>query len=89
MPLVGILVALTAGMPAAKLAAIIEAGMGKTLEHIAPIIPLGAMIGRMIEESGDLPAAANCRLCDYCPSLAIGLVTSGALREPLRDKQDS
>jgi gluconate:H+ symporter, GntP family len=54
--LVSILVALSAGIPAAKLATIIEEGMGKTLGHIALIIPLGAMIGRMIEESGGAAA---------------------------------
>jgi GntP family gluconate:H+ symporter len=50
--LVSILVALAAGIPPAKLAATIEDGMGKTLGHIALIIPLGAMIGRLIEYSG-------------------------------------
>ncbi len=57
--LVSILVALTAGIPPAKLASIIEDGMGRTLGHIALIIPLGAMIGRMIEHSGGAAAFAR------------------------------
>jgi GntP family gluconate:H+ symporter len=55
---VSILVALVAGIPPGKLAGTIEDGMGKTLGHIALIIPLGAMIGRMIEQSGGAAAFA-------------------------------
>jgi len=50
--LVSMLVALAGGIPVARLATLIEDGMGKTLGHIALIIPLGAMIGRLIEHSG-------------------------------------
>lgn len=57
--LVSILVALAAGFSPAKLASVIEDGMGKTLGHIALIIPLGAMIGRLIEHSGGAAAFAN------------------------------
>ncbi len=57
--LVSILVALVAGIPPVKLASTIEEGMGKTLGHIALIIPLGAMIGRMIEHSGGAAAFAK------------------------------
>src|SRR5258706_5633160 len=57
--LVSILVALVAGIPHVKLASTIEEGMGKTLGHIALIIPLGAMIGRMIEHSGGAAAFAK------------------------------
>jgi GntP family gluconate:H+ symporter len=55
---VSILVALICGIPPSKLASTIEDGMGKTLGHIALIIPLGAMIGRMIEQSGGAAAFA-------------------------------
>jgi GntP family gluconate:H+ symporter len=57
--LVSILVALIAGIPPAELVSTIEGGMGKTLGHIALIIPLGAMIGRLIEHSGGAAAFAK------------------------------
>ncbi|GAN54452.1 GntT/GntP/DsdX family permease [Tanticharoenia sakaeratensis] len=50
--IVSIVVALLAGMPAAKIVPAIEAGMGKTMGHIAIIIALGAMIGKIVEISG-------------------------------------
>jgi GntP family gluconate:H+ symporter len=57
--LVSVLVALAAGFPPAKLVSVIEDGMGKTLGHIALIIPLGAMIGRLIEHSGGAAVFAS------------------------------
>ncbi|MFD3497696.1 SLC13 family permease [Streptomyces sp. NPDC058678] len=56
---VSIGVALTAGVPAADLVKTIEDGMGSTLGHIATIIALGAMIGRIIELSGGAAAFAH------------------------------
>jgi GntP family gluconate:H+ symporter len=56
---VSIGVALAAGVPAADLVKTIESGMGATLGHIAIIIALGAMIGRMIELSGGASSLAN------------------------------
>ncbi|MES4901651.1 MULTISPECIES: GntP family transporter [unclassified Streptomyces] len=56
---VSIGVALTAGVPAAELVATIEEGMGSTLGHIATIIALGAMIGRIIELSGGAASLAH------------------------------
>src|SRR6516225_5197322 len=56
--LVSVAVALIGGISPAELGRIVEAGMGKTLGHIALIIPLGAMIGRMIERSGGATALA-------------------------------
>ncbi|MFK4098768.1 SLC13 family permease [Streptomyces sp. NPDC019531] len=52
-------VALAAGVPAADLVKTIEDGMGATLGHIATIIALGAMIGRIIELSGGAHAFAH------------------------------
>ncbi|MEU6256727.1 SLC13 family permease [Streptomyces sp. NPDC047043] len=52
-------VALAAGVPAADLVKTIEDGMGSTLGHIATIIALGAMIGRIIELSGGAHAFAH------------------------------
>ncbi|WP_027980463.1 GntT/GntP/DsdX family permease [gamma proteobacterium L18] len=57
--LVSIVVALVAGVKAQDLVATIEGGMGKTLGHIAIIIALGAMIGRIIELSGGAEALAK------------------------------
>ncbi len=57
--LVSIMVALVAGVKPADLVATIEGGMGKTLGHIAIIIALGAMIGRIIELSGGAEALAK------------------------------
>ncbi|MFE1886796.1 GntT/GntP/DsdX family permease [Streptomyces diastatochromogenes] len=56
---VSIGVALAAGVPAADLVKTIEEGMGSTLGHIATIIALGAMIGRIIELSGGAAAFAH------------------------------
>ncbi|RMN24430.1 Gluconate transporter protein, partial [Pseudomonas savastanoi pv. glycinea] len=57
--LVSIIVALVAGVKPADLVTTIEGGMGKTLGHIAIIIALGAMIGRIIELSGGAEALAK------------------------------
>ncbi len=57
--LISIVVALVAGVKPADLVATIEGGMGKTLGHIAIIIALGAMIGRIIELSGGAEALAK------------------------------
>ncbi|OUD03617.1 SLC13 family permease [Streptomyces swartbergensis] len=56
---VSIGVALAAGVPAADLVKTIEDGMGSTLGHIATIIALGAMIGRIVELSGGAHAFAH------------------------------
>ncbi|MFF4348650.1 SLC13 family permease [Streptomyces sp. NPDC001530] len=56
---VSIAVALAAGVPAADLVKTIEEGMGSTLGHIATIIALGAMIGRIIELSGGAQSFAH------------------------------
>jgi GntP family gluconate:H+ symporter len=45
-------VALAAGIPLAEIVPDMEAGMGKVLAHVAPIVGLGAMLGKMLELSG-------------------------------------
>ncbi|MGI4855612.1 MAG: SLC13 family permease [Janthinobacterium lividum] len=57
--LVSIVVALVAGVKPTSLVSTIEGGMGKTLGHIAIIIALGAMIGRIIELSGGAEVLAQ------------------------------
>lgn len=46
------LIAFATGMPLAKIGPSIEAGMGGTLGFLAPILALGAIIGKMMEISG-------------------------------------
>ncbi len=70
--LVSIAVALIGGISVNDLVTTIESGMGSVLGHIAIIIALGAMIGRIIELSGG------------AQSLAIGLINKfGNRRTPL------
>ncbi len=57
--MVSIVVALVAGIKPAALIATVEGGMGKTLGHIAIIIALGAMIGRVVELSGGAQVLAK------------------------------
>jgi GntP family gluconate:H+ symporter len=52
-------VALAAGIPLAKIVPDMEAGMGKVLAHVAPIVGLGAMLGKMLELSGGAQAIAD------------------------------
>ncbi len=49
---VSLALGLVAGMPAALLVHSFEAGMGATLGHIAIVIALGTMLGKMLAESG-------------------------------------
>ncbi|WP_434653744.1 permease DsdX [Pseudomonas sp. R3-56] len=50
--LVSIGLALLAGMPASSVVGAYEAGVGKTLGHIALVVALGTMLGKMMAESG-------------------------------------
>ncbi|WP_271411917.1 GntT/GntP/DsdX family permease [Pseudomonas sp. Q1-7] len=50
--LVSIGLALAARMPAGDIMAAYEAGVGKTLGHIALVVALGTMLGKMMAESG-------------------------------------
>jgi GntP family gluconate:H+ symporter len=52
-------VALAAGIPLAKIVPDMEAGMGKVLAHVAPIVGLGAMLGKMLELSGGAQRIAD------------------------------
>jgi GntP family gluconate:H+ symporter len=51
--------ALVAGMPAADVVKSFEAGVGGALGHIAIIIALGTMLGKMLAESGGAEQIAN------------------------------
>lgn len=50
--IVSFVVALGLGMPLGKVVSSIESGMGSTLGHIALIFGLGAMLGRLVADSG-------------------------------------
>ncbi|MDT8907505.1 permease DsdX [Pseudomonas fluorescens] len=52
MTLVSIGLALLAGMPPTAVVGAYEAGVGKTLGHIALVVALGTMLGKMMAESG-------------------------------------
>jgi GntP family gluconate:H+ symporter len=52
-------VAVAAGIPAAKIVPDMEEGMGKVLAHVAPIVGLGAMLGKMLEVSGGAQKIAD------------------------------
>src|SRR5262250_896358 len=51
--------ALAAGMPAQNVVRSFETGVGNTLGHIAIIVALGTMIGKMMAESGGADQIAH------------------------------
>jgi GntP family gluconate:H+ symporter len=56
---VSLAVALIAGMPATAVVKSFETGVGNALGHIAIIIALGTMLGKMLAESGGAEQIAN------------------------------
>ena len=84
-PFVALLVAsiavgLAAGMPVATLAKTIEDALGGSLGHIALIISLGAMIGRMVEESSGATALAHAMIARFGDSrVSLALSVAGFL----------
>lgn len=57
--LVSLSLGMVAGMPAVKLVQSFEAGVGATLGHIAVIVALGTMLGKMMAESGAADSIAH------------------------------
>jgi GntP family gluconate:H+ symporter len=57
--LVSVGLALVAGMPATSVVASYEGGVGKTLGHIALVVALGTMLGKMMAESGGAERVAR------------------------------
>ena len=57
--LVSVGLALLAGMPAPEILPAYEQGVGKTLGHIALIVALGTMLGKMMAESGGAESIAR------------------------------
>jgi GntP family gluconate:H+ symporter len=52
-------VALSAGISLAEIVPDMESGIGKVLAHVAPIVGLGAMLGKMLEVSGGAQRIAD------------------------------
>ena len=52
-------IAIAAGMPLSTVIHSFEAGVGGTLGHIAIVVALGTMLGKMMAESGGATAIAN------------------------------
>lgn len=50
--IVSVGLALVAGMPAEKAVASFEAGMGHVLGHVAGVMALGTMLGKILAETG-------------------------------------
>jgi GntP family gluconate:H+ symporter len=56
---ISLLLALVAGMPAGAVVKSFETGMGATLGHIALVVALGTMLGKMMAESGGAERIAH------------------------------
>lgn len=59
--------ALLAGMPAPEVLPAYEQGVGKTLGHIALIVALGTMLGKMMAESGGAERIARTLIARFGP----------------------
>ena len=69
-------VALSAGISLAEIVPDMESGIGKVLAHVAPIVGLGAMLGKMLEVSGGAQRIADNLLKlfgEHRAPLALGL----------------
>lgn len=78
--LVSLGLGLGAGVPAEKLPDLIETGVGSTLGHVALIVALGAMIGRLVEASGGAGELANVLVARFGKGrAAIALALAGFL----------
>ena len=50
--LTAVLLAVSLGIPTEKIPAVIEAGIGSQLGHLAIVFALGAMIGKLVSDTG-------------------------------------
>jgi GntP family gluconate:H+ symporter len=69
-------VAVAGGIPVAQIVPDMEGGIGKVLAHVAPIVGLGAMLGKMLEVSGGAQKIADKLLRvfgEHRAPLALGL----------------
>ena len=65
--LVSLGLALAAGMPAGEIVAAYEQSVGRTLGHIALIVALGTMLGKMMAESGGAERIARTLIAWFGP----------------------
>ncbi|MFT4178168.1 MAG: gluconate:H+ symporter [Thermomonas sp.] len=65
--LVSLGLALAAGMPAGEIVTAYEQGVGRTLGHIALIVALGTMLGKMMAESGGAERIARTMIARFGP----------------------
>lgn len=73
-------VGLAGGVAPSELPTLVETGVGSTLGHVALIIALGAVIGRLVEVSGGADRLASELVRLFGPSrAALGLAASGLL----------
>jgi gluconate:H+ symporter, GntP family len=74
--LVAAAVGVAAGLPLEKIVPTMEDGLGAVLAHVAPIVGLGAMLGKMLELSGGAQTIADRLLGVFGPGrapLALGV----------------
>ncbi|MFD0224444.1 GntP family permease [Streptomyces hirsutus] len=57
--LVSAVVAFAAGIPLAEIVPAMEDGVGRSLAHVAPIVGLGALLGKLLEVSGGARVLAD------------------------------
>ncbi|MDR3439493.1 gluconate:H+ symporter [Telmatospirillum sp.] len=65
---VSVILGLVAGMPAANVVKSFETGVGNILGHIAIVVALGTMLGKMMAESGGAEQIANTLIDLFGPS---------------------
>lgn len=65
--LVSLLLALAIGMPPAGVVKAFEAGVGNTLGHLALVVALGTMLGKMMVESGGATRIADTLVAAFGP----------------------
>lgn len=65
--LVSLLLGLAIGMPPGEIVKAYEAGVGKTLGHIALVVGLGAVLGKMMVESGGAERIAHTLVTAFGP----------------------
>jgi gluconate:H+ symporter, GntP family len=68
--LVAAAVGVAAGLPLEKIVPTMEDGLGAVLAHVAPIVGLGAMLGKMLELSGGAQTIADKLLGVFGPDRA-------------------
>ena len=77
--LVSLLLGAGAGMPLDKLLATFEAGVGNTLGHIALVVGIGTMLGKMMAESGGAERIARTMIGWFGPTRVHWAMMTAAL----------